>query len=56
MRLLIEAAVIFFGTLMAAALFALGDFVSTEPAATQSGQATAPVLIAESATLTRPGR
>jgi hypothetical protein len=56
MRLLIEAAVIFFGTLMAAALFALGDIASTEPVATESRQATTPVLVTEGATLPRPSR
>lgn len=55
MRLLIEAAVIFFGTLFAAALFALGDMVNAEPAATQPGQAAA-ALTTEAATLMRPGR
>jgi hypothetical protein len=54
MRLLIEAAVIFFGTLMAAALFAWGDFGSTD-GPTQSGQATMPVLASEAATV-RLGR
>ena len=56
MRLLIEAAVIFFGTLMAAALFALGDSATTEPAATQSGQVATPVLTAAGASPTRPVR
>ena len=56
MRLLVEAAVIFFGTLMAAALVALGDLAHTDPVAPPSGQATTPVFATEGSTLTRPAR